>query len=110
MGPHVIVLVTELIEPELVCRIGLAPPDGSLQRSMHALDFALCLRMPEAAVQQAHALLQNPDREFGDPTRTGMIPPGNAMVHQQGIRQTNLFKGSLQRFSHALGPRAPEVL
>ena len=35
---------------------------SSLQSAMHALHFALCLRMREGAVDDAHPLLHNPDR------------------------------------------------
>src|SRR5690242_21468775 len=64
---QVIVLVTKSVQPILIRRIGMAAANRALQRSMHPLHFALRLRMAERAVEQPHALPDDPHGELGKP-------------------------------------------
>lgn len=109
MRPHLVILGAECIQPALIFRIGFALADGLLQGPMHPLDFALRLGMTKSAVAQPDSQTHDPYRQFGQTPRTGWVPPGRAMVHQHGLRQSVALKGFFQAAFHSRKLRTAQM-
>src|SRR5690606_34149533 len=70
-----------------------APPaEPFAERAMKALDFPLRLRVPDAAVQQANALLEQKDTEGRQAGRIAGRPPRRAVIAEQHVRHAILLE------------------
>src|ERR1700679_3251230 len=105
-----VIFVTKAVQPSLIGGIGLPSPNRSLQRPMHAFDLALSLWMTVTAVKELHALPHNPDPQIGNAPGTHAVPPGDAVIDQNGVRQSDRLKRSLQGSAYTVSLRAAEML
>jgi len=61
MWPHVVVFPPKAIQPSLLLGGRFTLADGALQRSVHAFDLPLCLRVANSAEANPNPLAQDPD-------------------------------------------------